>query len=124
MRNSRSINLDFMNTSNIRAAFLVGLVPATLEGLLVYFADPMVSNWVLIQSVLFWFGCGFINHVVQLGLHRMVSVLIITLMMNLPWYIALTVGANRPDHLIPLIIASVVMAIAIGAVSLRLSKVK
>jgi hypothetical protein len=54
----------------IKNAVIVGLIPAILEGLLIHFADPTTSNWVLIQSILFWFSCGFVVYLIDIGLNK------------------------------------------------------
>ena len=106
----------------IRNACLAGTVPAILEGLLLYFAEPTINNWVLVQSVLFWFSVGFLAYLVEISANKILSSLLVTVLLNLPWYIALTVVANQPDHLIPLIVASLVMGTIIGFVSMALNK--
>jgi hypothetical protein len=106
----------------IRNACLVGIVPAILEGLLVYFADPTVSIWVLVQSILFWFGCGFVVYLIDIFPNKILGSILATVLLNLPWYIALTIVANKPNHLIPLIIASLIMGTIIGMVSRWLNK--
>lgn len=106
----------------IRNACLVGIVPAILEGLLIYFTDPSASNWVLVQSILFWFGCGFAVYLVDIGSSKILNSMLMTVLLNLPWYIALTIVANKPEHLIPLIVASLIMGAIIGLVSIWLKK--
>jgi hypothetical protein len=109
------------NSLKIRNAIIVGAIPAILEGLLVYFADPLVGKWVLIQSILFWFSCGFVVSLADIGYRRIPVSILLTVLLNIPWYIALTIVANKPEHLIPLIISSIVMGTIIGYTSSRLS---
>lgn len=109
-------------SAKIKNAILTGLVPAILEGLLIYFADAITSNWVLLQSILFWFGCGFVVSLIDIGLSKIVSSILLTILLSLPWYIALSTGAGNPDHLAPLIISSIIMGLVIGLVSKRLNK--
>jgi hypothetical protein len=106
----------------IRNAIIVGLIPATLEGLLIYFADPLAGRWILIQSMLFWFSCGFVVYLIDFGYKRILTSVLLTILLNIPWYIALTVVANKPEHLIPLIISSLIMGTIIGIATSRLDK--
>jgi len=106
----------------IRNASIVGIIPATLEGLLIYFADPLAGKWILIQSMLFWFGCGFVVYLIDLEYKRILTSVLLTILLNIPWYIALTVVANKPEHLIPLIASSLIMGTFIGFVASRLDR--
>lgn len=110
------------NSTKIRNAFLAGILPAILEGLLISFADPEASNWVLAQSIIFWFGCGFVVYLADIAPNKVVSSVLLTVLLNVPWYIALTVVANQPDHLIPLVIASLIMGTVIGLTSIWLNR--
>jgi hypothetical protein len=110
------------NNLKIRNAVLVGIVPAILEGLLIYFADPETSNWVLVQSILFWFSCGFVVYLIDIGPKKILSSILLTVFLNIPWFIALSVVASKPDHLMPLVVASVIMGTIIGFVSSRLNR--
>ncbi|MGB4820242.1 MAG: hypothetical protein WBP33_14125 [Saprospiraceae bacterium] len=108
--------------NKLRNATIIGLVPAFLEGLLIYFADPKTDHWVLIQSVTFWFSCGFVVYLVEIGTKKIPTSILFTLILNIPWYIALTVVANKPDHLVPLIVSSIVMGAVIGFFSVWINK--
>ncbi len=106
----------FMKERNIRLrnAFLIGAIVAILEGLLVFSADPTASAWILVQGMLFWFSCGFITTLVEIGFSKMFSSILLTELLNLPWYIALVVIPKQYSHLIPLIIASLIFGGIIG----------
>lgn len=105
-----------------RNAVIVGLIPATLEGLLIYFADPLAGKWILTQSMLFWFSCGFVVYLIDFGSKRILTSILLTILLNIPWYIALTVVANKPEHLIPLIVSSLIMGAIIGFLTSRLDR--
>ncbi len=106
----------------ITQAFITGTIPAVLEGLLIHFVDPQAGNWLLLQSVLFWFSCGFVVNLAAPDKKRVLVSVLLTLLLNIPWYIALTVIAHKPEHLLPLIVSSLVMGFIIGFVSNYLSK--
>jgi membrane protein implicated in regulation of membrane protease activity len=110
-----------MNIKN-KNAFIVGMIPAILEGLLIHFADPTASNWILIQSILFWFSCGFVVYLIDFGINKIISCILLTVLLNLPWYISLSIGSGKIEHLVPLIVSSIVMGLIIGLVSKRLNK--
>jgi hypothetical protein len=103
-------------------AILTGLIPAVLEGLLIYFTASETNVWILIQSVLFWFSCGFVISLIEIGKSKILTSVLLTLLLNIPWFIALTIVANHPEHFIPLIISSLIMGIIIGLSSLWLHK--
>jgi hypothetical protein len=108
--------------AKIKNAIIVGLIPAILEGLLIHFADPTTSNWILIQSILFWFSCGFVVYLIDVGITKIISCIIFTVLLNLPWYISLSIGNGKSEHLVPLIISSIIMGLVIGLVSKKLNK--
>jgi hypothetical protein len=108
------------NVLKIRNATIVVTIPAMIEGLLIYFADPFTGKWIFIQSVLFWFSCGFVIYLADIGSKRILISVFLTILLNIPWYIALTIVANKPEHLIPLIISSLIMGVIIGFISSRL----
>ena len=107
----------------IRNAILVGIVPAVLEGLLIHFADPATNKWVMMQSVIFWCGCGYVCYLIDLFKSKLLTSLLMTILLCLPWYIALSIVDNKPVHLLPLIISSIVMGIIIGIASSVLNKI-
>ncbi|EMM98871.1 hypothetical protein [Leptospira noguchii] len=101
-------------TIRLRNAFLIGVIVAILEGLLVFGADPTASAWTLIQGMLFWFSCGFITTLAEIGFSKMFSSILLTELLNLPWYITLVVIPKQYSHLIPLIVASLIFGAIIG----------
>ncbi|EQA70019.1 hypothetical protein LEP1GSC059_1700 [Leptospira noguchii serovar Panama str. CZ214] len=101
-------------TIRLRNAFLIGVIVAILESLLVFLADPTASIWILIQGMLFWFSCGFVATLIEIGFSKMFSSIVLTELLNLPWYIALVVIPKQYSHLIPLIVASLIFGGIIG----------
>jgi hypothetical protein len=108
--------------AKIKNAIIVGLIPAILEGLLIHFADPTTGNWVLIHSILFWFSCGFVVYLIDVGINKIISCILLTVFLNIPWYISLSIANGKIEHLVPLIISSIVMGLLIGLVSAKLNK--
>lgn len=107
----------------IKKALIAGTTAAAIEGILVYASDPQTDRWVLAQSVLFWFSCGFVVSMIRVEKNKILTSVLLTMLLCLPWYIALTVVAPHPEHLLPLIVSSLVMGIVIGFLSRRLDRV-
>lgn len=113
-----------VNKIRLRNAAIVGVTAAVLEGLLIFFADPNASRWILIQSMLFWFSCGTVVSLAELGIPKFVSSIVLTELLNLPWFIALVVIPGNYGHLIPLIVASLIFGMIIGGLNLLLKTPK
>ena len=99
---------------------LVGGVAAILEGVLRRLTDPNISIWVFVQSVSFWLFCGLVVYMAETGLAALPQGVLLTVLLNIPWYIALSVGDGKPELLIPLVVASVIFGTVIGLVSRKL----
>jgi len=99
---------------------LVGAVVATLEGMLIWLTDPKTTFWVFIQSISFWLFCGLVIHMTETGLPAILNGILLTVLLNIPWYISLSVVAGNPGYLIPLVIASILFGMLIGWMSQRL----
>ncbi len=106
-----------MNQS-IKNAIIIGSILAILETLMVYGVNPNESIWGLIQGATFWFSCGVIIAISKTFLHPVIQSILTTVLMNIPWLIALTIIPKNYDHLVPLIIASIVFG-TIGGVLLK-----
>ncbi|RHX90365.1 hypothetical protein DLM76_20310 [Leptospira yasudae] len=103
-----------LNWIRTRNAAIVGLAAAALEGILIGAADPNAGILILIQAMLFWFSCGFIVSVAEIGLPKVLSAVLLTELLNLPWFITLVVIPKQYDHLVPLIVASLIFGTVIG----------
>ena len=101
---------------------LVGLIVAALEGLLLWLTDSNLSPWVFLQSISFWLFCGLVVYMAETGLPTLLNSILLTVLLNIPWYIALSVGNGRPELLIPLIIASLIFGTVIGLASKKLKQ--
>ncbi|MBI1224539.1 MAG: hypothetical protein GC192_04830 [Bacteroidetes bacterium] len=95
-------------------AALVGIVPAILEFLLVYSFEPTASGWLLLQVSLYWFTCGVANYLVDLRLPQILGSILFTVFLTSPWYIAESVMQGKPEHFVPLVVASIAMGLVIG----------
>jgi hypothetical protein len=105
-----------------RNGLLVGVVVASLEGSLLWLTDPGISIWLFIQSVSFWLFCGLIVYIAETGMPVLPGSILLTVLLNIPWYIALSVGDGKPELLIPLIVASLIFGTVIGLVSKKLKQ--
>lgn len=106
----------------IKNALIAGTVPAILEALLILSVEPSINLWVLAQAVLFWFTCGAIICLIQNEWPMVISSILLTVFLNLPWYIAESVIKNKPEHLLPLIVASIIQGAIIGILKKKLNK--
>jgi hypothetical protein len=105
-----------------RNGLLVGAVVAILEGLLLWLTDPSISIWVFLQSVSFWLFCGLVVYIAETGLPVLPSSILLTILLNIPWYIALSIGDGQPELLIPLVVASLIFGTVIGLASKKLKQ--
>jgi hypothetical protein len=101
---------------------LVGFLAATLEGLLLWLTAPNISTWVFLQSVSFWLFCGLVVYMAETGLPALPNSILLTVLLNIPWYIALSIVNGKPELLIPLVIASLVFGLIIGLASKTLKR--
>ncbi|TGK34866.1 hypothetical protein EHQ12_06160 [Leptospira gomenensis] len=101
----------------IRNAAIIGSIVAALEGILIGVADPDAGVFVLIQSMLFWFSCGAIVSIAEIGVPKFFSSILLTELMNLPWYITLVVIPENYQHLLPLVVASLLFGSIIGGLN-------
>ncbi len=101
---------------------LVGVIVATLEGLLIWAADPNTQPWVLVQSISFWLFCGLVVYMTETGLPTVINGIVLTILLNIPWYIALSIVGGKPNHLIPLVVASLIFGVIIGFASGKLKQ--
>jgi hypothetical protein len=99
---------------------LVGAVVATLEGILIWAADPSITPWVFVQSISFWLFCGLVVYMTETGLPAILNSILLTVLLNIPWYISLSIVAGNPGYLAPLVVASVIFGTIIGLMSKRL----
>lgn len=99
---------------------LVGAVVATLEGILFWAADPSTTPWIFIQSISFWLFCGLVVYMTETELPATPNGILLTVLLNIPWYIALSIAAENPGHLILLVVASIIFGTIIGLMSKRL----
>ena len=101
---------------------LIGFIVATLEGLLLWLNDPNISTWVFLQSISFWLFCGLVVYMAETGLPTLLNSILLTVLLNIPWYIALSIGNRKPELLIPLVIASLIFGTVIGWASKKLKQ--
>ncbi|MEI7014480.1 hypothetical protein [Leptospira licerasiae] len=105
------------NRIKIRNAIIIGLVMAALEGILIGVADPTVSTWILFQSMLFWFSCGFVVSISNLGLSRWITSILLTEILTAPWLITLVIIPGQYSHLVPLLIVNTLFGAIIGGLN-------
>ncbi len=90
---------------------LVGLLLGALEGLILLLSRQKLSFWVYAQSIIFWFACGVMIALVELPMPSLASGVLVAVLLNAAWYINIAVIPKQYAHLVPLIIASVLLGV-------------
>ncbi|MCI0707837.1 MAG: hypothetical protein L0Y80_10185 [Ignavibacteriae bacterium] len=111
------------NTTALRTWKLglgVGLVAGILDVILIYAAEPTASAWQLAQAGIAWTLFGWIVLATNSGLTPMSHCILITLLINIPWYINTSLLPARLELLFPLMIQSVVFGAMFGFAKRRL----
>jgi hypothetical protein len=103
-------------------AAITGSITAALEAILLFAADPHLSAWILFQSIFFWFACGIVVYLADTGLPPWLHGIVVTVLLNISWYIELSIIPNKLSHLAPLIIASIIFGAILGVVRNRLQQ--
>lgn len=85
-----------------------GLAAALADAALIVAVDPGASAWTVLQSMLFWTTAGGFVVASETGLGRYAHAIATTVMLNLPWYVALSLAIAHPEHLPPLLAMSLV----------------
>jgi len=102
-------------------ALLIGIVLGLLEYGILVSARQKLSVWIYIQSVLFWFTCGFMIGMVDSSLPAYLFGALLAVFLNLPWYINLSILPKQYGHLVPLIVSSIILGAVGGGVKILLS---
>lgn len=110
------------SNKNTRNAIVIGGVFALFETLMVYGVNPEESGWALLQGATFWFSCGVLVSISKTSLHPIIHSIFITVLMNIPWFIVLTIIPKNYDHLAPLFIASLIFGTIGGGLSIWLTR--
>lgn len=97
-------------------ALLAGAVAGLLDVALIAVADPSAGGWVMAQSFLAWSITGWAVIVVPSQFPPMATAIVLTLVFNLPWFVALGPGAGRWEHVPPLVAMSVLFGSGLGLV--------
>lgn len=108
------------NMTTLKKATIAGLVPALIEGALLQSFEPGMDGWYFTQAVSFWFTCGFVVYLAVGNLPAVPSAILLTVFLNVPWFIEEAIRPGRYDHILPLLVASVVSGVVIGLVSRKL----
>lgn len=91
-----------------------GLAAGLLDAGLIALVEPQVSPWVLLQSFLAWLVCGWAVVATKTGLGDAAHGMLVTVLLNLPWFVALSLATGQPGHLPPLLGMSLVFGWGFG----------
>jgi len=106
-----------MNKKELLAAFAAGAGAALAEYLLLV-GFGSVTRLTMWQSLTAWFACGFTVSLARTGLPVLIESVVLTLLLNAAWIIALSYNNGEPQLLAPLLIASAALGIMIGLIRL------
>lgn len=111
-----------MDPSTLRpwkVGLAAGLIAALLDALLIVATDDAASGALLVQVLLFWtFAGGFVVATVS-PLGPFAHALTATIVLNLPWYLALAILPGKPELLPPLVAMSLVFGALFGVARRR-----
>lgn len=99
-----------------KLGFVAGVVAGVLDVVLIAVADASAGVWVMAQSFLFWSVAGWVVVVSPSRLGPLLHGVVVTVLLNLPWYIAFGPSAGHWDHVPPLIFMSIVFGLGFGVV--------
>ncbi|MBL8935072.1 MAG: hypothetical protein JNM69_10995 [Archangium sp.] len=95
---------------------VAGVVAGVMDVVLIAVADAAAGVWVMAQSFLFWAVAGWLVVVSPSRLGPLLHGVAVTVLLNLPWYVAFGPGAGHVEHVPPLIVMSIVFGLGFGVV--------
>jgi hypothetical protein len=95
---------------------VAGVVAGVLDVVLIAVADASAGGWVMAQSFLFWSVAGWLVVVSPSRFGPLLHGVVVTVLLNLPWYVAFGPGAGHWEHVPPLIGMSAVFGLGFGVV--------
>jgi hypothetical protein len=97
---------------------LVGLGVGALAGAadvaLILAVDSAATTWVMLEGCLFWTVAGWVVVASESGLGRYAHGIVVTVLLNLPWYVLLGPASGKPEHVPPLIVMSIIFGAIFG----------
>lgn len=104
-------------------AILIGVLLGVLELVILASSRQKLGFWVYAQSIMFWFTCGFMIGIVDSPLSPYISGAMVAVFLNLPWYINISIIPKQYGHLVPLIVASIILGMIGGVAKILLSTI-
>jgi hypothetical protein len=105
----------------IISAIFIGITLGLLEWGILAASKQKLGVWVYVQSIVFWFTCGFMIGVVDSPFPAYVSGALISVFLGLPWFINISIIPKDYKHLAPLVIASLILGSIGGVVKMILT---
>lgn len=105
--------------TDFRNAVVIGLVCAFLETVLLMSFEPNWNAMLILQSDLFWFGCGVTVYYLRFKHSHILISILFTILLMLPWLVLFSIAPKKYDHIIPLLVASIIMGTIIGLLKRR-----
>lgn len=97
----------------IIASVTIGLVLGFLEWLIIFASRQKAAFLIYVQSVFFWFTCGVMIGLIDLKPYYL-SGPGIALFLCMPWFIALSIIPKQYNHLVPLVVSSLILGLIGG----------
>ena len=85
-------------------SILIGLTLGLLELAILVAAKQKLGLWVYLQSILFWFTCGFMIGLIDSPFPAYITGALISVFLSLPWFINIIIIPKDYKHLAPLVI--------------------
>lgn len=90
-----------------------GLVAGALDVALILAVDS-TAIWDSVEAFLFWLVAGWVVVCSDSGLGHRLHGVVVSVLLNLPWYIALGPAVKQVAHVPPLIVMSVLFGLGFG----------
>lgn len=102
-------------------AVVAGMVAAIAEGCILTIAGSE-TRLTILQSMLAWFACGLVVSLANTRLPVLIESLLLTWLINAAWIVALSYNGGKPEHMLPLVVASGAMGLLIGLVRMSFAR--
>ena len=110
--------------SNYSKTWIYGLGSGLLIGIpmaiVVAVSNPNASFWMLAEDIIAWTVMGWVVISSSSGLKPIMHGVMITVFLNLPWYIQFAILPGRWDHLPFMIVMTMIIGLIFGFVKKRI----
>lgn len=97
-----------------RFGLMVGFIAGALDAAIIILAEPTASAWGIAQAVIAWTLTGWVVTATDSGLRPFAHGLVVTVLLNVPWYIQFTILPGQWSLLPPLVVMSLLFGAGFG----------